>query len=253
MEENLQSQTKNSSMSFTDKLTNIFTSPSELFDYVATSEKETSNWFAPLSITILLSIIFTFVVFTRPAIQSQMQEQQEKVFQQRVADGKMTAEQAEMAMEKNPAKPGSPMFLVFGSVGVIFVLFGTLFISALVFWLAGKWFFKTSTSYNKVMEVVGLSMYIMAFGTIITMITIIMKDALHATPSAAFFLNDFDQSNKLHKLYSSLDIFSIWYLTVISIGLSKIFSLSTEKGFFIAFGVWAMYVAVKIFLNINIG
>ena len=45
-------------MSFSDKLMNVFSAPGELFEYVAKSGKQTSNWSVPLILTMIVSVIF---------------------------------------------------------------------------------------------------------------------------------------------------------------------------------------------------
>ena len=65
-------------MSFTDKIVGILSSPGEVYTYVAKSVEEKSNWVIPFVSAILISVIFTFVVFKQPAIQSEMQDADRK-------------------------------------------------------------------------------------------------------------------------------------------------------------------------------
>ena len=240
---------ESSEMSFTDKVMNVFSAPGELFEGIAKSEKKNSNWSIPLILTMIAGIIFVFVAFSQAPIQDQMREQTEKTFQKQVASGKMTQEQADLAMSRNPAQPGSALFMIFGSVGVAFVTAAMLFGFALGFWLVGKWVFKAPATYGKVLEVVGLSMYVSVLGSIITLLLVVAMGSLYATPSLALAVSHFDPTNKVDKLLASVNLVTFRYLAVVSVGLGKIFSVSTTKAL-VAVGVlWAVWTAITVFVG----
>ncbi len=240
--------TENLEMSLSDKLMNVFAAPGELFENVAKSEKKNSNWSVPLIITMVVSIIFVLVVFSQAPIQDQMRDQQEKSFQKRIDSGKMTQEQADQAAAMIP-KAGSPMFMIIGCVsaaaGAAVILFGF----TLAFWLVGKWGFKSSAPYSKALEVVGLSMYIYVLGSIITMLLMIAMGSLYATPSLALAVAQYDPTNTLHKLLSSISAFTFWFLFVISVGLGKIFSVSTAKALTGVGVLWVLFTAVSVLVS----
>jgi hypothetical protein len=178
-----------------------------------------------------------------------MKDQTEKTIQKKVAEGKMTQEQADMALTKNPAQPGSPLFMIFGSIGAAVVTAVILFGFALAFWLMGKWVFKATAAYGKVLEVVGLSMYISVLGSIITLLLVVAMGSLYATPSLALVVSQYDPTNTLHKLLSSISVFTFWFLIVISIGLGKIFSVSTGKALAGVGVLWVLFTAASVLLS----
>ena len=251
MSEATPSSEESSEMSFSDKLMNVFSAPGELFESVAKSEKKTSNCSLPLILTIIVSVIFVFVAFSQAPIQDQMKDQTEKSIQKRVADGKMTQEQADLAISKNPAQPGTPLFMIFGSVGAAIVMVAILFGFSLVFWLAGKWVFKSAAAYGKVVEVVGLSMYISVLGSIITLLLVVAMGSLYATPSLALAVSHFDPTDKVDKILAAINIFTLWFLAVISIGLGKVFSVSTGKALTVIGVLWVVWTACTVLLNLG--
>ncbi|MDA0986270.1 MAG: YIP1 family protein [Bacteroidetes bacterium] len=232
-------------LSHFDKLTTIFSSPSEVFDDIVDAEKNASNYWIPFLYTIVVGLIFTFVVFSDSAIQYQMDELSKNRIENLVTNGKMTQEQAEKAIEGNPAKTGSNMFLIFSSVGYVFTMLVTLFGSAFLFWLVGKIIFKSASTFGKYSEVIGSSMYILVASTLITMMTVLMKSSIYATPSLAFFIEEYDFTNKLHLLYSSIDLTTIWYLSVLAIGLKKLYNTTLLKTGLTVLTIWGVYVAIK--------
>jgi hypothetical protein len=237
-------------MSFTDKIVNVISAPGELFSYVAHEGKKSSNYSIPLLLSIVVSIIFMFVVFSQPAVRDQMAEQQDKAMQQRVEQGKMTQDQYEKAKEFTP-KPGSPFFVIAGSVGVVVVMLILVFGSAFVYWLVGKYGFKVEVPYGKVAEVVGLSMYIMIIGSIVTMIIAIAMGSINAGPHLGLLVGSFDPTNRMHKLLANVNVFTLWNLAVVAIGLGKIFSITEAKAYITVGVLWVLYVAATVGVNIG--
>ncbi|MDD8017823.1 MAG: hypothetical protein PHP42_05585 [Bacteroidota bacterium] len=241
-------------MSFSDKFVGILSSPGEVYDYVAKlPEKQNSNWMLPLIIATVLAIIYTFVVFTQPPIQDQMHDAQLKAMQKSVADGKMTQEQMDRAMEMNPAKPGSPMFLIFGSVGVVFVMVVMLLVYSAVYWLGGKLILKMPTPYYKITEVFGLSFFIVAIGTLISMGMAVGMGSLYAQPALSLAVSNFDPMNKTHKLLAAVNVIEFWQMYVIGVGLSKVWTTSLVKALGIVGSVWAIWTLIKVFANFGFG
>lgn len=238
-------------MSFSDKFIGILSSPGEVFQSIAATPPKTSNWLVPLSLAIIVSIIFTFVVFTQPAIQNEMIAAQAKQFEKNIAEGKMTQEQADRAMEFS--KPGSPMFLIFGSIGAVVIFFVAIFAYALVYWLAGKIMYKSTLGYTKILEVNGLAMFITPVAILLSMVLIVAMESLYAQPSAALLVSDFDPQDKMHKALAALNLFEFWSMAVTGIGLSKVWNVSFGKGLGVVVTVWVVWTAIKILVGFGPG
>lgn len=239
------------SMSVLDKFIGVISSPGEFFQSVAGTEPKTSNWALPLVLAIVVSIIFTAVVFNQPAIQDEMLGQQMKQFEKQIAEGKMTQEQADQAMQFS--KPGSAMFLIFGSVGVAVVIVFALFAYTTVYFVAGKVAYKSTVSYSKVLEVNGLGMFIMPVATLVSMVTVIGMGSLFAQPSGALFVSDFDPNNSTHKLLAALNVLEFWGLYVTAVALSKVWNVSLGKAFGVVGGVFVVWTLIKVFGGLSLG
>jgi hypothetical protein len=248
-EEPIPVQEEQSTMSVTDKFVGILSSPAEVYDYVAKGEPQKSNWVIPYVLAIVLSIVFTFFVFSQPPIQDEMIETQNKAMQKNVADGKMTQEQADKAMEMNPAKPGSPMFLIFGSVGVVLVMTVMVFAYPAVYWIGGKILFKATVTYSKILEVYGLSMYVICLSTIVTMIMAIGMGSLYAQPALSLLVSPFDPMNTTHKLLAAVNILSFWHLFVVTVGVSKVWNVEFTKALMVTGGVWIIWTLFTAFMG----
>lgn len=239
-------------MSFSDKFVGILTSPGEVYQTIIGTEPKTSNWMMPVGLATLIGIIFTFVVFSQPPIQDEMLEGQYKAMQKRVAEGKMTQEAMDQAVERNPAKPGSPIFLIFGTIGVVVVIAFSLFAYSGVYFLAGKLLFKTSAPYKKVLEAYGLSYYVAVVVTLLSMVIVVAMGSLYASLSPTLFISDFDPTNKEHKLMAALNLFEFWNMFVVAVGLSKIWKVTMGKALGVVGGVWVIWTLLKVFVDIGI-
>ncbi len=234
-------------MSLSDKFVGILSSPGEVYQSIVGTEPKTSNWAIPLVLAMIVGLIFTFVVFSQPPIQDQLADAQMKAMQKSVADGKMTQEQMETAMENNPAKPGSPMFLIFGAVGVLIASAVTLFAYSGVYLIAGKVALKGTASYSKILEVVGMSFYVSAVAGLLSIVIVVAMGSLYASLSPALLITDFDPMNKEHKLMAAFNLLEFWGMYVIGVGLSKVWNTSLGKSIGVVGGVWLVWTLIKVF------
>jgi hypothetical protein len=247
-------------MSFTERLTNIFAAPSELFDNVRNSASTPSNWVVPLIIFILIAFGMSQLTIRNPSLASQLKDQisqqAEKRFQEAIKNGKMTAEQADQArdqMEKF-TDPASPWMTITTAGSLVIVIPIGLFLVCLVYWLLGRTVMKATTPYMKVVEVVGLTFFIGCLESIVTTIMAIGFDKLHAGPNLALFvLDSFSIDNKIHLLLSKINLFTIWDLSVVSIGLSRLFMKDLSKVLVLVFALWILWVVFVLLTGVGAG
>lgn len=237
-------------MSWSDKFVGIFSSPGEVFDAIRRSPVANSNWVIPTVVLALVGAILGFVVISNPSIYDQIQrvasEQMEKSFQKAIADGRMTQEQADQARGQAES---------FGATGIrisavaapLFVPFFSLFAWSLVYWLLGKGVMKATSPYLKVAEVYGLTNFIALLGGVITTIMMIGMDSFSATPSASLFVGEFSATNSWHRLAAAFNVFTIWQLAVVGIGLARIFEREAAKVLVLVFALWLLWNCALIF------
>jgi len=141
------------------------------------------------------------------------------------------------------------MFKIFGVLGVIVFTFLSVLVVSFVMMLVGKLAFKQAVLYGKVMEVVGASTMINGvLGTIVTMLLMLAVGSLYATPGLALLISGFDPNNKVHLLLASINIFSLWYLGVLSVGLGKLFGVTTGKTAVWVVGLWIVWTLLTTFV-----
>ncbi len=240
-----------SPMSFTDKMINIFASPGELFEDVRVTPPTASNWVIPMLLFMVVAFLMGQVMFMNPSLLGQMSDMMRAGIDEMVAEGKLTPEQADQAASFS--KPGSSMFMIQQVLGIVILTPIVLFVLSLIYWLLGKWGMKGTAPYIKVVEVLGLTFFISIAESIVTTLLMYMMDSITATPSLGAFVSNFDFQNKVHMALAKVNIFTFWDLSVVSIGLSRIFQRDLPKVLVIVFALWVVWTVVAVLAGIRTG
>lgn len=236
--------------SFTTTLANVFASPGEAFAGLVGKPVQHSRWVIPFIISALIVVGVVALMFTNETFREQMQTAQMAQMDKAVDEGRMTREQADMAMEQMGGGAGT-MFIVFGSIfGSVFVLLFYV-LGALFLWLGAKILLKTGESYGRHLEVYGIASWIGIFGSVITVVMMLAFDSMYATPSAALSIYDsFDSANTTHRLMRALDVFGAWQAVVAGIGISKVAGKDSTMGIAIAVVLWLAWVGISVALGL---
>jgi hypothetical protein len=240
-------------MSFTEKLVNIFAAPGELFENVRLTPRTPSNWIIPVIIIIVVAIGMQQIIMNNPSLSAQTKALIDKATKERldkdVQSGKKTPEQAEQEREQIErfTDPSSPLRIITGAVSIAVFMPAILFLIALVYWLLGRSAMHATAPYMKVVEVVGLTLLIGAVESIVTTVMAVGLDSIHAGPSLAVFVKDFDFGNKLHAALAKVNLFTIWSLVVTGIGLAKLFQRDLPKVLVLLFSLWILWSVFSVF------
>ena len=72
-----------------------------------------------------------------------------------------------------------------------------------------------------------------------------LMNSLYAQPGGAYFLMDsFDSNDFGHNVLASLNLFTVWQVAVVGIGLSAVARKSAGQGMMLSFGLWIVWVIV---------
>jgi hypothetical protein len=237
-------------MSLSDKFVGVFASPSEVYDKVRQTPPTSSNWLIPTLVLVVVGVIMAYLVVSNPTLSDQMKrmasEQMEKGLAKQLAAGKITQEQANQARDQMSGM-GETGTLIFKYVAAVAGPFFSLFLASLVYWLLGKGVMKATAPYMKVVEVVGLTFFIVAIESVVTTILSIGMNSIFASPSLALLISDFSIENKMHLLAASMNVFTFWTLTVTSIGLARLFQKDLPKVLVLVFALWIVWVLFSVF------
>ncbi len=198
--------------SLTSRVFNVFAAPGDVFDEVRTQEPSTGNWLVPVLLACL----------------------------------KMTRQQADQALEMSEKFTGPIVMKIFGSVGAVIANFAMLFFGGLIVWLLGKWVFKARFTYLKAVEVVALAGMINVLGGIVATLLAVAMGNMAMTPGPVLLVHEFNPANKLHVFLSQLNLFMLWYVAVMALGLARLSGASFAKAASWLYGIWAVFVAVAV-------
>ena len=227
------------------RVTNVFTSPSELYNEVSVTPVQNSSWLTPMILSIFMALLFVVAIYFNTDLRSQIYEKQSEALKEQVEQGKIPQERYDQIIE-GMEKSGPGMFIGIGGVSAIVMTLIVFFGATLILWLAAKVILKFPGKYTKVLEVFGLASFVGLFGSILTLLMMYFFGTMTATPSPSLFLGDgFDTKNKLHVVLASLNIFTIWQMGLVGIGISKLTNKSMGMGLGLAYGIWILWVIIS--------
>lgn len=243
-------------MPFTDRIINVYAAPGELFENVRLTGKTPSNWVIPLVLFILVAIGLSQLVLNNPSLKDQLGAMMDKRFEESIAKQNLPPDQADQARQafESYAKPGSVWFTISQIGGIAIMTPIALFALALIYWLIGKSAMSAQAPYGKVVEVIGLTFFIGIAEQIVTTLLMVVLDHIHATPSAALaVLSQFNVEDKLHLALAKLNLFTFWDLSVVSIGLSRLFQRDLPKVLVLVFALWILWSVGTVLAGITMG
>jgi hypothetical protein len=241
---NLEQTSSEQELSHTDKLIGIITAPKETFEKIAKFPPKTLDWFLPVLILCIVVALTQILVMTNPEIAYQAKQKQmeamQKNFDDAVASGRMTQQQADEQMDRisEGMAAGGAMMYVFQTVGIFLFVFIFFFILCGIYFLLSKFALKGDGVYASALVADGLVSYIGIIHVILAAIFAFVFGRLMRDVSLASLM-DIDKSTFMGWLLAKVDPLTIWAYAVLSIGLAKMFkSQSMGKYFAMVFGLW---------------
>lgn len=231
-------------LSHTDKLVGVFSEPGNTFAKMAKFPPKTTDWIIPILVVIVVAILSNIVMMSNPVIKLSIQEKQmaqfEKQMDEAVKSGQMTEAQKEEQLDtiRERMDQGMGANLIFSVLGIVIVTFLSFFIVSGVFYLFTKFALKGSGTFKEAMSAYGLPHYVVVIQIIVMVIVALVMNKFFSGLSVGEFV-DADKSTITGFLLNKVDVFSIWFYALVSIGYAKMFkSEDTGKYFALIFGIW---------------
>ena len=241
-------------LSHTDKLVGVFTEPVSMFTKSAQFPARAIDWLIPVILVIVAAILSNFLLMSNPQIKYSVIEKQmsmvEKGLNQAVESGQMSEQQADQQKEaiRTQIEKNIDSGILVQAVGIVIVFFIIFFIIAGVFFLIAKFGLKGEGTYSNAMVAWGLPYYISVIQIIATVIISLSMDQLIRSTSVATLLGS-DTETFVGFLLDKIDILSIWFFAVVSIGYAKMFKAKSATPYFImVFGMWLGFTTLLFFL-----
>lgn len=206
------------------RIIGVFTSPKMTFESIGRKP----DWLIPLIIIVLLSGVMTYFmqpIITTTALQAQQEKMEERGMERDQIDA--AAEQTQKVMK----------FTVLPSAIVMTAL--SFVIGALIWWFVGNILLGGAATFKLVFAVNVYRSLIPLLGGLIKLPIILSKETLNVHFSLATFMSDELRDTFLYKILVQTDIFNIWSIAVLCIGLAAIYKFKVNK-------VWPLVVILYV-------
>ncbi len=216
-------------MSGVSKVFNLFFEPRKVFQ----SLNLKPTWIVPYIIVALLSIGFFY--YTYPYImdqQVQRIENNDRIPQQ--AKGEIIEklkEQSHPPLWQLGIAPAGTLVTFVIIAAVLFFVFNVL--------LGGD------SSYRRVFSLYCYSSLVAIPSMIVKFPLIMAKGNMNVQTSPALVLSPDSQGSFLYSVLSSFDVFTIWQVILLSIGLGVMYKFSTKKAFVAVLILWMIWIGLK--------
>jgi Yip1 domain len=230
-------------LSLAARLLNVFAIPGEVFAGVRASRSSIGNWLVPALLLAIVGVVTAVVVVSQPAFQRQIRdltEQEAKTLDQQVKAGKVKQPDADRALALTRAITTLAALKSLCSVGAAVVGIARVFWWGFVLWFLGRMFLKVRFGYPKALEAAGLGLMINVLGAVVMLLLVVNLPRLFSAPGLAYGVSDFDLSRQSPLLVGVANVFSLWLLGVLSVGLAKLAGVPFLRAAWLVFAAWAI-------------
>ncbi len=232
-------------LSFLQRCAGVFFSPRETFADIA----RRPDFIGPLVISILASLGLTETMLARIGIERIVRMSIERS----TRASSMSPQQIEQAVDQG-AKVGAVLAHLGGLLGPAVVLLviaglGLLILNAI---------FGAQLNFASVFAVTCYANLVGLLGAMMAVTVILFGDPEHFNPqnpmpsNLGFFLNPVETSKPLMALAGSLDLFTVWFMALLGIGLSEATGRTVKAlSIFLSYlGLWLVWVLAKMGLSL---
>jgi hypothetical protein len=223
-------------MKLFDRIFGIFYRPGEVYQNLS----EKPDWIVPFILVMIVSLIFVSITYPRFMLPDQVE-----IARDRLQDAGLSEEQIEArieAMTGTAGKVSGPLVAIFA---MCFLLFGRAGIFLGIFSLIGG-----KSSYKNSLAVVSYAMLIHVLDAIVKGILMFIKQSSFVYTSLALLMPGGNPlTSKPFQLLARFDIFTIWELSLLSIGFAIMNKLSIKKSAGIIFGIWIIWIVLSVLLG----
>lgn len=220
-------------MGFFARISGIFFEPKKVFTFLNSKP----SWFFAFLLILLISVVIAEIILPQSlAMQKEIVSQSPRIASTPGVLEKMT--------EITPAKR---IQTVIGEI--IRVLIGLILLTSFVYFLCNI-ILGGDSSYKKVLSIVTYTSFIPTLGAILKTPLILAKNSANVQTSLALLVPEGDFTKIRYMLLGALEIFSIWQIILIALGITVLYKFSATKAFFATLIGWAILVFIGIGLGV---
>ena len=103
------------------------------------------------------------------------------------------------------------------------------FVLGLGLWLLSAKIYRAPTTFFQMREVAGLASMISLLGLVISMFLVMATGSLFSNIGPILLIPEFNPASKTHLALASLNVITLWYLAVLSLGVAHVSRTSWMK------------------------
>jgi len=222
-------QVQEKSLNLFSRMLGTFFEPRKVF----TSLDKKPVWLDVLVVLLILLVITLY--FFQPLI---LETQKEKILK----NEKLSEEAKSMAVESFNQPFTKIMIWVGGILGFVIVFF----VVALVFFFIANFILGGEGRFNRMLSIYAHASLVMLPASIVKIPLAIAKKSMSVQTSPAVFLSPEAEGTALFSFLSSFDIFTIWTIILISLGISVLYKFSLKKASIMVVIPWFIYIIIKV-------
>lgn len=197
-----------------------------------------ADWAVPAIIVAIVAMISTSLTF--PIItKEQMAEQQERIEE----NPNMTTEQKAQAIEAMGKMQGFGR--VAGLVGVPVGVAAGLCVQAAVFLFGLNFLLGSRGTYRELLAITGYSMMTAIPELIVKTPLIIAKGTMKVFTGLGLLLPLEGEKGFLYHTLSSVDLFTVWQMVLISIGIGTLYTMPAKRAGSVVFAFWVIWILIS--------
>jgi len=199
--------------------------------------KDTTKWWLPLIVVALVAMVIAIWMVPNIIIPMQREVISEMVFEQ---GGTQADVDRAMSMASGFAMPSAIIGVFIQTFLMLFIVAGVLHLLVKMF--GGKGTFRDGRA------VVAYSMIVSAVGSLVKFPIMISKKTMMPEVGPTLFFPSLEPSDRLFKLlYMGFDIFTIWWLIVLIVGLAAGYRVSRGKSAAVVIILWVLMTVIMSF------
>jgi hypothetical protein len=235
MEEELKSQEPKieEKMGFLSRIFGVFFEPKKVFSFL----NNKPSWLFAFILILIIGVITAEIILPQSLLL-------QKEIVSNIPRFSSSPEVLEKITEVTPAARIST------AVGeIIKTLIGLFLLTSLVYFFCNI-ILGGDSSYQRVLSVVTYTSFISVLGAILKTPLILTKNSVDVRTSLALLMPEADFTKIRFMLLSALDIFSIWQMVLIALGMTVLYKFSMTKALIAVFIGWIILVCLGIGLGV---
>lgn len=126
---------------------------------------------------------------------------------------------------------------------IIFLVYAVLFQTIFNFVLGGH------STFKPVLSIVVHASLVSVLGLIVTVPLMLYQGQPGITLNAGTLFPFLDEEGFVYRVIKNIDLFTIWWLCLLSIGLGSLYRMATARTASVLFSLWALWILIKVTLT----